>query len=363
MSTLKLAECQLVEIVKAVTQSVRLVVLDEPTSSLSRPESQILFRVLQRLTRQGIGIVYISHRIDEVFQCGHRIDVLRNGELVASLSTSETSQSQVIAHMLGREGLALKSPRDRSGGSTTPVIRLVNWSSGGRPRLSGVDISVSRGEIVGLFGLRGCGAGAVAEGLIGLRPDVEGDFYFEGEKRDIFSSPREAREAKLIYLPPERKRDGLVMTLSVYANMTLSILDRLSRIGVIKGKAEKSFARRLVNRLNVRCKSIEQALTDLSGGNQQKVLLARCLAAQPSALVLREPTRGVDVGARAEVHEIVRDVSNQGTAILWVTSDAEEATTVSDRLLVMREGAVVAELSGSSMSQQSALGIAEAEVD
>jgi ABC-type sugar transport system ATPase subunit len=362
MSDLKLAECQLVEIVKALTQSARLVILDEPTSSLSEPESENLFNVVQRLTKEGIGIIYISHRIDEVFRYGHRVEVLRSGELVASRFISETKPNQVIMDMLGRNPINLQNSRDTSKYSNTLVLNLINWSSGGRPHLHNVNISVHRGEIVGLFGLRGCGSDIVVEGLVGLRSDIKGEFIFNGQKRDLFSNPRIAHDAQLIYLPPERKRDGLILPLSVHANMSLSILHKLSWIGIIKHNAEISLVERLIQQLNIHCRNIYQSVSDLSGGNQQKVLLARCIAAEPKALVLHEPTRGVDVGARFEIHKILRDISNLGTAILWVTSDVEEAILSSDRLLIMREGAIVAELKGQSKTQQKAVEIAEMEV-
>ena len=358
MSALKLAERQLVEIVKSLAHRARVLILDEPTSALSDPESQILFRVLRSLSEQGVGLIYISHRIDEIFRFGHRIDVLRNGGLVASLSPAETKPSQVIDHMLGRAAEDLGTSHSPSDQERGLVLKLVDWSSQGRPQLSNVNVSVGRGEIVGLFGLRGCGADVVAEGLAGLRRDIRGELFLNQRTCRLFLNPRAAHRAKIIYMPPERKRDGLVLGLSVQANISLAVLRTLSRFGFLKYHAEKSLAERLSGQLNIRLQSVNQMVSQLSGGNQQKVLLASRMAAGPYVFVLHEPTRGVDVGARIEIHKILRHMADRGAAILWVTSDVEEAVVVSDRLLVMRDGALVAELKGRSKTQQEALAIA-----
>jgi ABC-type sugar transport system ATPase subunit len=357
MSSLKLGERQLVEIIKALARKAAMVILDEPTASLTNDESARLFSVLGNLARQGVGIVYISHRMDEVYRFSDRVDVFRNGRLVASAKPVDTTPAQLIEHMLGQAAEVLAPPRPRPT-VEVPVVRITDWSSPGAGGLASVSFSVARGEIVALFGLRGAGQELVAEGLAGLAPGVHGRVEVAGRECNFFSNPRAAQSAGISYVPAERKRDGLVLPLSVQANLTLLVLGKVSFLGVLNGNAERRIARDLVKRLSVRSRGITQPVGELSGGNQQKVLVGSRLARLPVVFVLREPTRGVDVGARIEIHRFLRDLAGEGAGMLVVTSDVEEAVVVSDRLLVMRDGALVAELTGESKTQSQALSIA-----
>jgi ribose transport system ATP-binding protein len=359
MAGLKLGERQLVEIVKALTRRARLIILDEPTASLSELESQILFRVLRNLCDQGVGIVYISHRMDEVYRFSDRVDVLRNGTHVASVAPSTTSPAQLIEFMLGQAGEQLpESPAQTSTAETR--LSLVDWQADGVPALGGVSMDVRRGEIAGLFGLRGAGQELVAEGLAGLHANIRGELLVNGRRTRVFTKPRQARKAGISYVPAERKREGLVLALSIRANLTLLILRQISRFGIRVVSLERARALELAQRLNIRYRSLEQKTGSLSGGNQQKVLVGSRLASRPTIFVLQEPTRGVDVGARVEIHKFLRELALGGAAILLVTSDVEEAVLVSDRLLIMREGSLVGELKGSTKTQSRALALATA---
>jgi ABC-type sugar transport system ATPase subunit len=346
-----------VEVLKALTRQAKLIVLDEPTASLNERESTRLFAVLKVLARQGVGVIYISHRMDEVYRFSDRIQVLRNGRLVASVAPNSCSPADLIAHMLGNEQDEVAQSQAPSG-PTEPALQVRGWTCAGTARLSAINLIVNKGEVVGLFGLRGCGAELVAEGLSGLRPDIQGEIIVNGRQQRIFTSPRAARTSNVSVVPPERKSQGLVLTLSLQANVGLQIIGLLARFGILKRLAERAIAASYASRLSIRHHGLEAMISELSGGNQQKVLIASRLANRPHVLVLQEPTRGVDVGARVEIHKALRSVAEQGTGILWVTSDIEEAIAVSDRVVVMRAGAIVAELSGADKTQAKALAAA-----
>jgi ribose transport system ATP-binding protein len=359
---LKLAERQIVEIVKALSRNARLIVLDEPTASLSEQESRTLFGILGRLASEGVGVIYISHRMDEVYRFSDRVVVFRNGELVASIAPARTTPAQLITYMLGKEkeGFAHTANADAF---SEPAIELREWRKSGVPSLAGVSFSLSAGEIVGLYGLRGSGAELVAEGLGGLRPDIDGGFFVSSREARIFANPLAAKRADVSYVPPERKRDGLVLMLPIRTNLLLLVIGLLARWGIIQRREEQSRAAKLAAKFDVRCASLNQAVGRLSGGNQQKVLLASRMAAEPKLLILQEPTRGVDVGARVEIHRFIAQIAKRGCAVLLVTADLEEAVAVSHRLIVMREGRIAGELKGSSKTQAQAIALAAGALD
>ena len=358
---LRLAERQLVEIMKALARNVNVIVLDEPTASLTADESANLFRVLKGLSRQGVGVIFISHRMDEVLDLADRIVVLRNGNVVADLASADATREIVIAHMLGAaaEEYAHVAAIEREGEAI--AMRLRGWSRKGLPDIDGFELTLHRGEILGLFGPRGCGADLIADGLAGRVPDFEGELELGGLPARVFRTPREARAKAIGYVPQERKRDGLIMGLPVRANLTLHVLGSVARFGWVSRARERRLAEEWRGRLQMRMRSTAQPVESLSGGNQQKVLLASRLLASPEVLVLNEPTRGVDVGARVEIHRHLSAEASAGAAILWVTSDVEEAVLVSDRLLVMRDGAIVGELTGAAKTQANALHLATLE--
>lgn len=358
LADLRLAERQLVEILKSLARDVRLLVLDEPTASLTAEESQNLFGVLRGLASAGVGVIFISHRLDEVFDIADRIVVLRNGVVAANLPIDQATPERLIEHMLGGEIVKAERALGVHESIGEPVLKVQNLTRPGLPNIANLTFDLHAGEVLGLFGPRGSGADIVADGLGGRIGDFTGRLDVRGTQRPPFRSPRESRSAGIGYLPPERKRDGLVLGMSVEANLSMLVLRRLSRLGLLKRKAERRAANHWAETLQIRCRSVTQSVELLSGGNQQKVLLASRLEAEPSILVLNEPTRGVDVGARSELHRHLRDVATRGTAVLWVTSDVEEAVFVADRMLVMRDGVIVGELSGADKTQSRALALA-----
>jgi ABC-type sugar transport system ATPase subunit len=361
MSTLKLADRQIVEIIKALARRAQVIILDEPTAALSEQESNALFAILKRLTDTGVGIIYISHRMDEVYNFSDRVIVFRNGALVASVTPAESTPAQLIGYMLGQEKEEFVHVW-RGSAPRAPVVELGKWCHDGLPPLNSVSLSVARGEIVGLYGLRGSGVDLIAEGLAGLRSDIRGKLRLNGAVRPIFATPLAARRANVAYVPPERKRNGLVLMLSVQSNLVLLIVRRLSRWGLMNWHREATTATELAQRFDVRYRRLDQPIRQLSGGNQQKVLLASRMAAAPELLILQEPTRGVDVGARVEIHRFLTEIAQRGCAVLLVSSDVEEAVVVSDRLIVMRDGSIVGELSGNSQTQAGAIALAAGKV-
>jgi ribose transport system ATP-binding protein len=358
MATLKLAERQIVEIVKALSRKARLIVLDEPTASLSEQESRTLFAILGRLTAEGVGIIYISHRMDEVYRFSDRVVVFRNGELVASVVTSQTTPAQLIGFMLGQQKESFAHAAEEAHFAGQSAVDVRDWTRQGMPSLAGVSFSLGVGEIVGLYGLRGSGAELVAEGLAGLRPDIAGALALAGRSRALFPTPLAAKRANVAYVPAERKRDGLVLMLPIRANLVMLIVSLLARWGFIRRRLEQTRAADLAAKFDVRCASLNQTVRLLSGGNQQKVLLASRMAAEPRLLILQEPTRGVDVGARVEIHRFLAGIADRGCAVLLVTADVEEAVAVSHRLLVMREGRIAGELKGPRKTQAQAIALA-----
>jgi ABC-type sugar transport system ATPase subunit len=366
MTDLRLAERQLTEILKALARKSNVIVLDEPTASLTKDETANLFRVLRQLCRTGVGVVFISHRLDEVFEIADRIVVFRNGVAVSNTRPQETTTAELIEHMLGvsivRSERQLQAEVVELPSSNPPVLRVLGYTRAGLPNIRNLTFELRRGEVLGMFGPRGSGVDVVADGLGGRIGDFRGRIVCNGKELAPFKNPGDAKRAGIGYVPAERKRDGLVLGMSVESNLSLLTLKDISHAGIVNRRLERRKAAEWRDRLAIRCKTVGQSVDSLSGGNQQKVMLGSRLEVHPLVLVLNDPTRGVDVGARAEIHQYLKDeASERGTAVLLVTSDAEEAVIVSDRLLVMRDGAIVGELHGSAKTRANALALATEE--
>jgi len=352
MNRLSRAEQQLAEILKVLIRDARAILLDEPTAALAAEDAQRLLGITRSLADQGIAIVHVSHRLDEVFRLCDTIHVLRDGEMVLSGPAADTNSSQAIESMLGRK-LAAAEPARTGTPSHTTALRLEGWSSTGIPALRDVSVEVKSGEIVGMYGLRGSGAECIAEALGGLHGDIEGATFVAGARVPALKTPLAAKRAGIAYVPADRKADGLVLGLSVQHQLSLLSLDRVSRFGFIRRREERQLAKQLASSVQLRSRGLGQLQVELSGGNQQKVLLASRMAIKPDIFVLHEPTRGVDVGARLEIHRLLRQLADAGTSILIVTSDIEEVTSVPDRCLVVRQGRIVGELSRPRSEDQS----------
>lgn len=354
VGSLTLAQRQLVEIAKALSLDARIVILDEPTSSLTVTETERLLRVIASLKAEGVGVVFISHRLGEVKHCADRVVVLRDGRVVVELPREEVRPETMIRHMIGRELRTLYNPPARQPGDK--IIEVVDLRLSGRPE-RGVTLDVREGEIVGLAGLVGSGRTELARALFGIEPPVSGEIRIAGEPVAI-PSPR-AAIAKGIYLVPEdRKRSGLVLDFSVCENVSLASLHALASRGILDPAGETRLASRWRDDLAIRCPDTRVKALSLSGGNQQKVVLAKWLCMSPRVLIFDEPTRGVDVGAKHEIYALMRSLSDSGAAILMISSDMEEVIGVSDRIAVMHEGAISGFLSRDHFSEENILSLA-----
>jgi ABC-type sugar transport system ATPase subunit len=346
LEELTAAEKQEIGIAGAVARRARLLILDEPTASLSEPEVQRLFSHLRRLREQGVAILYVSHRLDEIFELTDRIAVLRDGELVAVHRTAEIDAARLVHDMVGRP-LEQVYPRTRSGPLGPPLLELegVSYSS----LFHDVSLSVRGGEIIGLAGLVGAGRSELARAIYGLYPVDHGALRVSGHKWRPTRS-RDALRAGIVYIPEERKRQGFVLDHALEAAIGIGFSDQLTRWGMIRARRERTRVREAIARYSIRAAGPRQPVATLSGGNQQKALLARWLERDPRVVILDEPTRGVDVGAKAQIHALIDRLAARGKAILFISSDLGEIVGMSDRILVMNRGTIETELQGAEMT-------------
>jgi rhamnose transport system ATP-binding protein len=329
---------QRVEILRALSHNARILIMDEPTAALTEADVTRLFDVVRRLKRRGVGIVYISHRLDEIFAIADRVTVLRDGAYVGSRDVADTNVAELVTMMVGRRLESLFPKTVAPIGA--PVLEALNLVR--RPLTRGVSLTVRAGEIVGLAGLVGSGRSELAQTLFGMTPSESGEIRLNGESVRI-DSPERARAKGVAYVPEDRGTQGLVRGMSVLHNFSLAALGSLSRAGFIDRAAERRMAQRGVARFSVKTSSVDEIAGRLSGGNQQKIVLGKWLANNPKLLILDEPTRGIDVGAKAEIHRLMCQLAAEGVAILMISSELPEVLGMSDRVLVMREGRLVAE--------------------
>jgi ribose transport system ATP-binding protein len=338
VGTLSLAQQQLVEIARALSLDASILIMDEPTSALTERETVRLFTTIRALTERGVAVIYISHRLDEIFAIGDRVTVLRDGRHVAA---------QQLAHADRRELVRLMADRDvdeRIAGSAramgAPRLRVDHMSSG--VAVQEVSFCVRAGEVLGVAGLLGAGRTEIARAVFGLDPVDSGTIQVD-EREVVVRSPRDAIAAGIGFVTEDRKKEGLVLSRSVRDNISLPILRRLSAIGMVRQSSERATAEELVTRLRIRTPSVDEMTRNLSGGNQQKTVLAKWLATGAKVLFLDEPTRGVDVGAKQEIYALINKLAADGVAIILISSDLPEVLGLSDRVLVMREGRIACE--------------------
>jgi rhamnose transport system ATP-binding protein len=333
-STLPVASQQAVEIAKALSLDVRVLIMDEPTAALSAHEVSELFKQIRRLTDDGVAVLFISHRLDEVFEIADRVTVLRDGRLISSRPKAEITQGLAIREMVGRDMADFFVRNPQPPGDV--VLRVDGLGREGT--FDDVSFELRAGEVLGLAGLVGAGRTDVALALFGIAPPDAGVVELDGRRLSP-RSPRQALRAGIAYLSEDRRALGLSLPQSITANITLATLRKyVTRLRLLDSKAEREVAGRFREKLTIRTPSLDTPVEHLSGGNQQKTMLAKWLNAQPRVLILDEPTRGIDVGAKAEVHQIVDELAASGMAIILISSDLPEVIAMSDRVLVMREG-------------------------
>lgn len=353
VSELSQAQRQLIEIVKALSRRAKLLIMDEPTSSLSEAEVERLFDVVARLRGMGVGIIYISHRIEEVFRLADRVTVLRDGKLVGTFNAADVTREQLIQLMVGRP---VSQYYERTSAKIGDVLLEVKGLKS-RGRFNDVSFEVRSGEVVGIAGLVGSGRSSIAQALFGMLPTDGGEVKWCGENTQI-RNPAHAMQLGIVYVPEDRFKQGLVTQMSVRENMTLAILRQIASMGVTKTKHEYELSQEMVERLRIHPPDVRRRVKFLSGGNQQKVVLGKWLLCRPKLLILDEPTRGIDVGAKAEIHRLISELAKSGMGILLISSDLPELLAMSDRVLVMRDGEVVANLNRNEATQERVLSFA-----
>jgi ribose transport system ATP-binding protein len=345
-------EQQLVEIARSISKEVKILILDEPTAALSESEAQKLLGVIKNLREKGIAILYVSHRMEEIFDIADKITILRDGKLISTSKRGEVSQEDVIRMMVGTE-LSRRENKKSSQKKFGDVILKIEGLTRGRA-LNNVSFELHRGEILGLGGLVGAGRTEIVRAIFGIDKYERGEIRLRGEKV-VINSPCRAIKFGINLVPEDRKTQGLVLLRSIRENIVLPVLTRISTGGFLSSSTVNNVANKFSKMMMVKATSIKQDVQSLSGGNQQKVALARGLVTNPEILLLDEPTRGVDVGARSEIHRIIEGMVENGTTVIVVSSDIIELIDISDRILVMRKGEIVAELTGDSATKKEVL--------
>lgn len=349
VSKLSIAEKQMVEIAKALSKDLKVLVMDEPTATLNNTEIETLFGIIRQIAAQGKGVIYISHRLEEVFEISNKVEVMRDGKKVAVAMTQDTNRQELITHMVGRELGDMYPKKTAQKGET--VIEIKNLSNEG---ISGINFSVAAGEVVGLYGLMGAGRTNIAETIFGARKKTDGEIVIHGKTAQI-RSPKDAKEYGIAYIPPDRKRDGLILEHSIKTNISLTMIDRLQKGLKLQFAKEAGLAGQWVDRLAIKTPDMENLADSLSGGNQQKIVLAKWLATDPKILILNEPTRGVDVGAKAEIYKLIEELQHSGIATIMISSELPEVIAMSDRIIVIHEGKVSGEVAKEDFSQETLL--------
>jgi ribose transport system ATP-binding protein len=360
LGRLNIALRQMVAIARGVSFGAKVVVLDEPTSSLTEREVSILYDVIRRLKAERVGVVYISHRFDELYTVCDRVTVLRDGKFVATRPLEGLERIDLVCLMLGKQREELQKKGATAFGDhhdaiaaaateqSTPLLRAENLTRG--RKLNRVSLDVGRGEIVGMAGLLGSGRTETARAIFGADEVDAGTVELEG-KRLKLRSPGDAISAGLAFLSEDRKAEGIIPELSVRENLTLAALPALSSAGIVSRAKQDEIVNQYMKRLGIKASSAEQKIRELSGGNQQKVLLARWLCKNPKFLILDEPTRGIDIGAKGEIQSLINELAESGLGVLMISSELEELVEGSSRVVVMRDGQSVAELRGREISQ------------
>src|SRR3712207_4960987 len=347
---------QMVAIARAIGFEAKLVIMDEPTSSLDEREVEVLFGVIRQLKEAGVSVVFVSHKLDELYAVCDRVTIMRDGRTVQVAPMTELSRLDLVTSMLGRElSQVLHEGRDMADAADEarePVLKVRNLAVG--RKVSDVSFDVRPGEIVGLAGLLGAGRTESVRAVFGADKPDAGTVGFAGRENAI-AAPSDAIQAGMGFCSEDRKLEGIIPDMSVRENLTLALMPQLARRGIVDEARSREIVDRFIKRLGVRCAGPEQRIRELSGGNQQKVLLARWLCMNPKLLILDEPTRGIDVGAKAEILSLIRELAGQGLGVLMISSELEEVVEAASRIFVLRDGHTAAELKGDAVNEQSVM--------
>jgi|LSQX01.2.fsa_nt_gb ribose transport system ATP-binding protein len=346
VSSLSMAEMQIVEIAKALIRDAKLLIMDEPTAPLTINETEVLFSIVRKLRERGVTIIYISHRLSEVFELSDRVTVMRDGEVVITKDTVSISRAELIKHMVGRELSETYPHLETKRGDM--IMSVSNYSS---TKVRDFSFDLYRGEILGFAGLVGAGRTELMRLIFGADRKISGQLSFMG-KDVIVNSPRDAVELGIAYIPEDRKLHGVFLGLPILMNITLSILKDISKLLFVKRQSEHQIVAKYIDDLKIKTPSIFQLVKNLSGGNQQKVALSKWLASDAEVIIFDEPTRGIDVGAKQEIYTLMKELANTGKGIIMVTSEMEELLGMSDRIIVLHEGSKVGVVDDKALFEQ-----------
>ena len=350
MIELSLAEIQMVEIAKALSYDSRIIIMDEPTSAIGEKEVENLFRIINMLKEQGKGIIYVSHRMEEIFSITDKITILRDGEYIDTVVTAETDRSEVIEKMVGRR--VDEEYKTNNIPQKETILKVIGFSQ--KSVLEDVSLDLNKGEILGIFGLMGAGRSEFCDLLFGVNSKDEGRVFIDGKPVTI-RKPRDAMKLGIAYVTEDRKNSGLYMKGNVKDNIALASLKELSRFGFINEKTEKAKALKMVDLFRVKTSGLDHLVVNLSGGNQQKVVLGKWVARDPRILILDEPTRGIDVGAKREIYEFMTHYVNEGNSIILISSEIPEILKMSNRIIVFKNGKIQKELNRDEADQNNVM--------
>lgn len=357
VKTLSVGYQQMVEIAKAVSQNAKLLIMDEPSAPLTSAEVEAMFAIVDKLKAGGVSIIYISHRLDEIFRLADRITILRDGQYVTTLNTDETNKDELVKYMVGRQLTEVYPKRDEICVKDEVIFEAVNVSGNGDKNIS---FKIHRGEVLGLGGLVGAGRTEFAELMFGMRQKTAGKFIFKGKEISP-KTPKDAIELGIGLVPEDRKKEGALLGMSIRCNINMPIYQRISKGTVINEKKEEEIAQTYRKEISIKTPTLDQLVKNLSGGNQQKVILAKWLAADSELLIFDEPTRGIDVGAKQEIYTLINHLVEQGKTVLMISSEMEELMGMSDRILILVEGNMTGELNKSEFDQERIMQLASIE--
>lgn len=340
---------QIVEIAKAISKDAKILIMDEPSAPLTITEVEAMYEIVDRLKAEGVTIIYISHRMEEIFRLSDRVTVIRDGKYITTLNTCDTNKNELIKLMVGRELNETYPTRGKI--ATETIMQLKNVTGNG---VKNISFDIRKGEILGLGGLVGAGRTELAQLIFGSEKIDSGDIIYKGNPLKI-KNCQEAIKAGISMIPEDRKRHGVILNMSIKDNTTMPCLKRISKNGVIEPKQEVAVTNKYKEALRIKTPTIEQLVKNLSGGNQQKVVLAKWLAMNPEVIIFDEPTRGIDVGAKQEIYEIMNELANEGKAIIMISSDMEELIGMSDRVIVLCKGRMAGSLNKEEITQETIL--------
>ena len=347
INTLSVADKQMVEIAKAISRDARVLIMDEPTAVLSQGETQTLFEQIRRLTARGVAVIFISHKLDEIMELAQRVTVLRDGQLIATVGTEALTPDSIAQMMVGRELSNLYPPKHEPDVDAPVVLSVRNLVA---PGVKDISFDLRKGEILGFAGLIGSGRTAVAEAIVGLNPRDDGTVEVNGTPQD-FTDVAKSVAAGLAYMTKDRKGRGLLLNVGLEPNLTLLTLKKHLKNGFLDGKSEASALERAVRRFDIRARDASVKVGQLSGGNQQKLMLGKTMEAEPDIIIMDEPTRGIDVGTNQQIYHIVAALAAEGKSIILISSEMQEVIGLSHRVLVMREGRLAGKLEGAEIAE------------